>query len=254
MSTHEKEESPLLNVLVNVFLPVMVLSKMSKMPGYGEAAKFYYVGPHKALMIAVLIPFLYGLYHFIKKKEFNIFSAVGLLSVVLTGGVTLYLWNADGSVKPDAALWFGMKEAIQPLIIGLIVLVSHRTKSPLFREFVYNKGIFDVERIEFVVGEANKEEDYQKVIFRNTLYFCGTFALSAVLNLVLAMRFLGALDFTADNAQELYNQGVAKVTGWGFLVIGLPLLVISSFIIMNLLKDLGRLTGLKKEEILLIGS
>ena len=251
MSIKEKEESPLINILINVLLPVVILSYMSKEQGYGEQAKPWYIGPHKALLVAVLIPFCYGLFHFIKSREFNLFSGIGVLSVLLTGGVTLYLWNEDGSVKPDAALWFGLKEAIQPLIIGLVVLVSHWTKAPLFREFIYNENIFDISRVEKTVKEENLQTEYDQVIYRNTLLFCATFLISAGLNMFLAHYFLGALDFSASNAQELYNQGVAKITGWGFLVIGLPLFVIASFIMFKHTKDLQKLTKLKKDEVIL---
>lgn len=254
MSVKKKEESPLNNILINVLIPVLVLSYMSKDGGYGEEAKPWHIGPHKALIVAILIPLCYGIYHFIKTKEFNLFSAIGLLSVVLTGGVTLYLWNEDGTVKPDAAFWFGLKEAIQPLILGSVVLVSHRTKSPLFKEFIYNEGIFDISRVEKAVAEKGIESSYQKIVFQNTLIFCASFVVSAVLNILLAQHFLGALDFTAENAQELYNQGVAKITGWGFVVIGLPLFVLAAFIIFKHSKDLQKLTGLEKEDILLLGS
>jgi len=253
MAKKSKEESPLVNIIVNVLLPVIILSHVSKDPSL-DGAKVWHLGPMKALLIAILIPLGYGIYHYLKTKEFNLFSAVGLLSVVLTGGVTLYLWNEDGSVKSDAALWFGLKEAIQPLIIGSVVLISHRTKGPLFREFIYNQSIFDIGRIENAVSEKKIEDPYNKLIYQNTLIFCGSFVISAILNLFLAHYFLGSLDFSAHNAQELYNQGVAKITGWGFVVIGLPLFVIAAYIIFKHAKDLQKLTGLEKEDVLLLGS
>jgi len=254
MSAKAKEESPLVNIIINVLLPVMVLSYMSKDAGMVEEPKPWHLGPHKALLIAILIPLIYGIYHFAKTKEFNLFSGIGLISVLLTGGVTLYLWNPDGTVKPDAAFWFGLKEAVQPLILGGVVLASHWTKSPLFREFIYNEGLFDISRVEKAVEEKGIKESYAKLLFRNTLIFCASFVVSAILNMHLAQHFLGSLDFTAINAQELYNQGVAKITGWGFVVIGLPLMVIAAFIIFKHSKDLQKLTGLPKEDVLLIGS
>jgi hypothetical protein len=36
---------------------------------------------------------------------------------------------------------------------------------------------------------------------------------------------------TAENWKELYNKDVGRITGWGFLVIGVPLLVIGGFIL-----------------------
>lgn len=254
MADKAKEDSPLINIIINVLLPVLVLTHMSKDGLSGEEVKPWHVGPHKALLIALILPLGYGIWHFVKTKQFNLFSAVGLLSVLLTGGVTLYLWNEDGSVKSDAAFWFGLKEAVQPLILGTCFLVSHYTKKPLFREFIYSDGIFDIGRIEKAVQDGGQRSSYDQVIYRNTLLFCGSFVLSAVLNMILANYFLGSLDFDASNARELYNVAVGKITGWGFAVIGIPLMVIAGYIIFKHAKDLQRLTGLEKEDVLLLGA
>jgi len=243
-----------MNIMINVLLPVIVLSKMSKDPALVEEIQPWHLGPQKALFIALVIPLAYGIFHFIKTRKFNLFSAIGIFSILVTGGVTLYLWNPDGTVKPDAALWFGLKEAIQPLILGGVVLASHRTTGPLFREFIYNESIFDLSRIESKIKELGKENEYNQVIFQNTLVFCGSFVISAIMNLILAYYFLGSLDYSSDNAQQLYNESVAKITGWGYVVIGLPLLGISAYIIFKHIKDLQKLTGLEREEVTLIGS
>jgi len=248
----KQDESPLINIMVNVLIPVLALSKMSKDP-LVEGAKAWHLGPHKALLVALAIPLIYGIYHFVKTKKFNLFSGIGLFSVLLTGAVTLYLWNEDGTVKPDAAFWFGLKEAIQPLILGAVVLFSHRTKGPLFREFIYNESIFDVARIEKKVEENGLAEPYNKLLFTNTLIFCSSFIVSAILNILLAYHFLGNLDFDAENARELYNQGTAKIMGWGFVVILVPMLVILVTILFKHSKDLQKLTELSKEEVLLLG-
>ena len=249
----KKEESPLSNIIVNVLLPVVVLSQMSKDP-MEVGAMPWHVGPMKALIIALIIPLGYGIYHFAKTRKFNLFSAIGLFSVLLTGGVTLYLWNEDGTVKPDAAFWFGLKEAVQPLILGGVVLGSHYTKGPLFREFIYTPAIFDIKRIEAQVKELGKEEAYQKMLFQNTLFFCCSFIISAILNIGLAYFFLGNLDFTAENARELYNQGTAKIMGWGFVVILVPMMVILVSIVLKQAKDIGKLTELEREDYFLLGS
>jgi thiosulfate reductase cytochrome b subunit len=70
------------------------------------------------------------------------------------------------------------------------------------------------------------------------------------MNLGLAFYFLGDLDPSAENWKELYNADVAKITGWGFLVIGVPLLVIGGMILSKLIKGLKELTGLETERIL----
>jgi hypothetical protein len=72
-----------------------------------------------------------------------------------------------------------------------------------------------------------------------------------VMNFGLAMYFLGDLDHTAANARELYNDRIARLTGWGFAVIGVPILAFLFLTLRRLLKQLGALTGLSDQELML---
>ena len=65
------------------------------------------------------------------------------------------------------------------------------------------------------------------------------------------MYFLGKLDHTAADAKNIYNEQVGKITGWGFLVIGLPLMVFLGFTLWRLLGGLKKITGLDQDGIML---
>jgi hypothetical protein len=71
------------------------------------------------------------------------------------------------------------------------------------------------------------------------------------MNLGLAQWFFHGFDASAIDALENYNSIVAKVTGWGFAVIGVPILIFLFFTLRSLLKGLGKLTGYKDEELML---
>lgn len=249
------KEHPLANILINVLIPVLALSYLSKDPEFqqaiGKAVRPWHIGPVKALAVALVFPLGYGVWHFVKTHKPNFFSALGLVSVLLTGGLTIFLWNKDGTVKPHADVLFGLKEASIPFILGLAVIGSHFTNSPLLRVFLYSDSLFDIPKIERRVDEINGEDAYQKILFQATLLFAASFFLSTMLNFGLALYFLGDLDHTAANARELYNARIAKLTGWGFAVIGLPILVFLFFTLRRLLKSLGRLTGFQDEEMML---
>ncbi len=252
-STHQ--EHPLANILINVLIPVLALSYLSKDPEFqqaiGKAVKPWHIGPLKALLVALVPPIGYGIWHFVKTRRANFFSALGFISVLLTGGLTLFLWNGDGTVKPNADVLFGLKEASIPLILGIAVIGSHFTSSPLLRVFLYSDSFFDIPKIERRVEETQSQETYQKILFQATLLFATSFFISTLLNFGLALYFLGDLDHAAANARELYNERVAKLTGWGFAVIGVPILAFLFFTLRRLLKSLGTLTGFKDEELLL---
>lgn len=249
------QEHPLANILINVIIPVLALSYLSKDPEFqqaiGKAVKPWHIGPVKALAAALVFPIGYGIWHFAKTRKPNFFSALGLVSVLLTGGLTIFLWNKDGTVKPHADVLFGLKEASIPFILGLAVIGSHFTSSPLLRVFLYSDSIFDIPKIERQVEALNARVRYDQILFQATLWFAASFFLSTLMNFGLALYFLGDLDATAANARELYNTRIAKLTGWGFAVIGVPILVFLFLTLRRLLRNLGALTGLKDEELML---
>jgi hypothetical protein len=244
------QEHPLANIFINVLIPVLALSYLSKEPGAAEA-KAWHIGPLYALFVALAFPIGYGLWFFVKTKKMNFFSALGLFSVLLTGGLTLFLWNKDGTVKENAAVLFGLKEASIPFVLGFAVIASHWSKTPLLRTFLYSDSIFDITKIESKVNELGKQVEYQKVLLSSTILFGMSFFISTFLNFGLAMYFLGDLDHTAVDAREIYNEKVAKVTGWGFVVIGLPIMVFLFFTLRKLLGGLRDLTGFKDEELMM---
>ena len=247
-TTTTKDENPLMNLIINVIAPVIILSQMSK-DSEKIAAKAWHLGPEKAMYIALSLPIGYGIYHFIKNRKLNIFSVVGALSVLFTGVITMVIWNND-ALRPQASLLFGIKEAVVPLLLGSLFLFTHKTQNPLFNAFIYNDGMFDIDKIESEIEAENAQPAYQKLLWNSTLLFFGSFVVSAVLNLLVAFYFLHGLEPDSINWKEEYNAAVAKVMGWGFLIIGAPLLVIGGFILYYLISGLKRLTHFELEGLL----
>jgi hypothetical protein len=249
------EEHPLANILINVLIPVLALSFLSKDPALqqeiGRTPRFWHIGPLAAMIVALSLPVGYGIWHFVKTRKPNFFSSLGIISVLLTGGLTLYLWNPDGTVKPNAGLLFGIKEALIPLVLGVAILKSFRTTTPLLNIFLYNDNIFDIPKIENRVTERNAAEGYQMLLLRATRLFAASFFLSSAMNLSLALFFFAGFEATAADALETYNSIIARLTGWGFAVIGIPMLVFLFFTLRFLLAGLRELTGLKDEELML---
>jgi hypothetical protein len=255
MSKQTHQEHPFANILINVLIPVLILSYLSKDPALqeqlGKEAKPWHIGPLKAIIVALALPLGYGVWHFAKTRKFNFFSGLGLFSVVLTGGLTLYLWNKDGSVKEHAGILFGIKEGVIPLALGFAVLLSQRSATPLLNVFLYNDSLFDIPKIEKTVEEKNAESSYKSVIKQATHLFAVSFFISSVLNVLLSLWFFRGFDRTAADALEVYNGIIGKLTGWGFAVIGVPLLVFLFFTLQKLLKGLREVTGLKDDDLML---
>ena len=250
-----KQEHPLANILVNVIVPALVLSFLSKDPEIqaklGKVARPWHIGPLWAMVIALVLPLGYGIWHYIQTRKGNFFSALGLISVLLSGGLTLYLWNDDGSVKPNAGLLFGLKEGLIPLFLGFAILSSRKSATPLIRVFLYNDTIFDIPKIEARIAQRGEESRYSGLLDGATRLFAASFFLSAVMNVGLAQWFFRGFDAKAIDALEVYNAIIGKLQWAGFIAIGVPLMGILFLILTKLLKGLRELTGLKDDELMM---
>ena len=240
----KKADNSLLDIAINVIAPVMILSFMSK-----EEGKLWHLGPVIAMTIALILPLAFGIWHFIQHKKLNLFSCVGLFAILLTGLITIYLYY-DPSSRPHVGIIFGIKEAIQPLVIGSLFVFTHKMKSPLLNTFLFNDALFDVKRIEKSVKKQDNQSDYKALLWKCSLIMFGSFCVSAVANLALSLYFFKGLSPAVDNWKVEYNEIVGKITGWGFLVIGAPFFFVMAFILYFMLNGLKKITGLETEEIL----
>ena len=166
--------------------------------------------------------------------------------MLLSGFITIHVWNDDGSVKENADLLFAIKEAAIPLMLGAAMLYSHKTKNPMIDVFFLNPDIFDISKIEETAKEKNTFNDYLAFRLKLTWMFASSFLLSSVLNFILAMYLL-----KDANDKESYNLAVGKVMGYGYLVIGIPLMMIMIACLLYLMKPISRITGLTREEFMM---
>src|SRR5688500_1020542 len=134
-----KRENLILNLACNLAIPTFVLMKLSNEDR---------LGPQWGMVVALLFPLGYGVYDLIQRKKTNLFSIIGILSVLLTG--TMNQMKADG-------LWFAVKEAAIPTLFGVAVLVSMRTKRPLVRELLWNDQVIDTARVDAVLTERGRD-------------------------------------------------------------------------------------------------
>ena len=123
--TKKKPDNSLVDIVINVIAPVMILSYMSK-----EEGEFWHLGPVNAMSIALVLPLAFGIWHFIKHKKLNLFSCVGLFAILLTGLITIYLFYNEAA-RQHVGIIFGIKEAVQPLVIGSLFLITHKMSAPL---------------------------------------------------------------------------------------------------------------------------
>jgi hypothetical protein len=219
-------ENVWVNLFCNAILPGLLLTKLSRPER---------LGPVWALVIAVSIPLVYGIYDLIRRRKWNIFSVLGIVGTLLTGGLGL---------MKTANLWFAVKEAAIPLILGLAIPISLRTKKPLVREMLYNDQVLDTHRIGAALAERGSEAGFDRELRKASWRLAGSFFLSAVLNYFLARWLVTATPGSPEHAAQ-----IGKLNGVSWPVIVLPSMAIMMVALFRLLKGLERLTGLKGEEL-----
>jgi hypothetical protein len=221
-----KRESLLLNLVCNIALPTLVLTKLS-----GENR----LGPTWGMVVALAFPFGYGVYDLIRRRKTNLFSIVGVLSVLLTGGLN--------QMKADV-FWFAVKEAAVPTLFGVAVVWSGRTKRPLVRELLWNEQVIDTARVDAVLTERNQHAAFERLLAQATNGLAVSFLLSAVLNYGLARYLLKNPPGT-----EAFNAELGRMHLLSWPVIVLPYMAVTMFVLWRLLNGFTRLTGLQLEEI-----
>ena len=167
-ATPERRENVLLSLGINIAIPAIILMKAS-----GENA----LGPVGGLLVALAFPLTYGVVDFARRREWNIVSVLGFVSVLLTGGI--------GLLQLDPK-WIAVKEAAVPAILGIAVVLSMRTRFPIVRTFLYNDKIIRVQEVDEALARRGNHAAFDRTLVNASWMLAGSFFVSSVLNFVLA--------------------------------------------------------------------
>jgi hypothetical protein len=231
----EKKENPLLNIALNILLPVWVLNAGSKYdhPWAAEVA----------LGLGLMFPIIYGLWDYRTNGRRNFVSLLGVFNVLLTGGFALF------ELTP---FWFVVKEAIFPLVLGLGVLSSQWIgKQAFFEMIVRNSGSLDFTKVDTRVNELGIASRMNSLFRKSNMLFASSFFVSALLNLLLATKVFISIPTDLPTAQRklLLNEQIAQMTWKGWVVIALPLTLFMMVIFWFFFKRLKVLTGLDLDDL-----
>ncbi len=231
----KQRENPLYSLLFNIIIPVVILNK-------GHWIFSHHAGV-SALLVALAFPLLYGTYDKVKNKRKNWMSALGLLNVLTTGGLALFKMQG---------IWFAIKEAMFPLLLGVFVYFSIYAKKSFFEYMIEHAGLTQWTQIEELTNHSlNLKQSIKKLFKRSTVLFSSSFFISAILNFILALYIFNDSQIsTTENPDILLNKKIADMTWVGLLVIGLPMTFFSAIIFWRFLKKLSQLTQLPIEKLL----
>jgi hypothetical protein len=230
-----KRENTFLNLGFNLVLPILLLTKGKDWFGrYLEP--FFDNVAIGVLLIAIAFPVGYFIYDYITRSKINIFSILGLVSVLLTGGI---------GILQIPTQWFAVKEAAIPLLLGLAVVVSLKTPYPLIRTLLYNPDIINVEKVQAGLKARQCEAAFERLLVHCTWLLAASFLLSAVLNFFIARWMV-----TSEAGTDAFNQEVADMMKWSFLIIALPSIAIMMVALLKLFRGIKEMTGLELEEVI----
>ncbi|OEY66140.1 VC0807 family protein [Marinobacter sp. X15-166B] len=223
----EHKPRPWVDLLVSIIIPSVILMKFS-----GDA----HLGSTWALIIGLAFPLGWGLFELVRYRKYNFIAVLGVVSVGLTGGIGLM------ELDPQ---WLAVKEAAVPLLIGLAVLVSTRTKYPLVRTLLYNPKILNVEKIRQALVKHQCEAEFEARLLTASYLFSGTFLFSSVMNYILAKWIV-----VSPAGTQAFNEELGRMTLVSYPMIAIPSMIMMMAIFYYLWRTIRRLTGYTLEEVM----
>lgn len=219
----DKKENPWFNIILNVVIPSVIMTKFSGPEHLGETW---------GLVIALAFPLSYGIYDYFERKKFNFFSALGLFSVLMTGGIGLFKLNKS---------WMIAKETAIPMIMGLVVLISERTPYPIVK--IFFQQIMELEKIQQAFVERAQGSRFDALFRIASRGLGGSFFLSALLNYILAVQIL-----KGEPGTQEFTESLGKMTALSFPVITLPMMIVVGGLMAYMIKTIQSVTEMEFEE------
>jgi intracellular septation protein A len=213
------------NLGFNIAVPALVMTKGQTWLG---------LPPLPALLIALAFPLAYGVYDLVKRRVWNIFSIIGLIGLVATGGIGLL------KLSPQ---WLAVKDAAVPIILGIAVLATLPARRPLIQALLLNPSVVDTVRIDTALDARQSRPAFRVLLRRVTYLVAASFFLHGIVNYILVRHIVkhaaGTPEFTAE-------VGHLTVLSWPLIILPSGLLVMAA--LWLLLHGLRKLTGLEIED------
>jgi hypothetical protein len=229
---HKSNSSSFSNIIFNIFIPVMILNKGTK---FGLTAV-------QAVLLALSFPLFFGLYSIIKEKKINYIALLGLANILVSGTL---------SILALGGIWFAVKEALFPLLIGGFVLGSSFTKSPFFKTLFLNPAAFNVTKIEEKLDTSDKKNTFELLMKHSTQWLSSSFLISAALNFILSLYIFTPLPeaLSITEKQELLSKQLGQMTLYSMPMILVPMMIFVGLILYFAFKKTSSLTGLTMDDL-----
>ncbi len=221
--------NPIAELILTIALPSLVLDQLSAPES---------LGPFWALVLSLCFPVVFGGWCLWTKKGWNVFSILGFVTILLSGGL--------GLLKLDA-FWFAVKESAMPVMLGLAFPLTHRFGTPLINALVMQPHILNMRSLnESLAADQAKRGAFGTVLFHASCGMGLGMVGSAVANFFLALWLLGG----REPGSEAFVKGIAKLNWVSLAVIGIPMTLVMLAVFIWLIRQIQHITGLQRHELL----
>ncbi len=230
----DQKENSFSHVIFNILIPVIILNKGHK---WGLA-------PQWGVVLALSFPVFFSIKSWFQSHKINFVSVLGILNVLVSGTLTLLALGG---------IWFAVKEATFPLLIGAFVFGSSWSKKPFFQTLFMNPSTFDVKKVEEKLETDEKKQNFSNLMKKATLLLSISFLMSAVLNFVLALKIFTpfAENLTDLQKQEILNEQLSHMTLYSMIVILVPSMIFLGCLLFYTFKKINQITGLSTDDLLI---
>lgn len=219
--------NPLIELLINLVIPSLILMNLSDPED---------LGPAKALLLALAFPLFWGTRDLIRRGKINVFAALGMLNVILTGGIGLLQLDTQ---------WLAVKEAAIPGLIGVAIAISAYTNYPLVRVLLYTPALMKVEQIQASLEERGNTAAFESRLRIATWMLACSFFFSSVMNYILAVWIV-----TSPSGTPAFNEELGRMTLLSYPMIALPATVLMMAVLYYLARSIRKLAGLSLTDVL----
>ena len=222
------QPNPIVEIVLTVALPSMALDYLS------ETER---LGPVWALVVSMLFPLGFGVWSWLKHSSWNALSALGLITVLLSGGL--------GLLKLDA-FWFAVKESAMPVFLGMAFPLSHRWGKPLINSMIMQPQLVNVRSLNAALEEPEKRARFNTALLGASWHLGLGMVASAVANFFLAMWILGG----KEPGTPAFVKGVGTLNWSSTVLIGAMLMGIMMLVMIRFLRQVEGITGLDRDDLL----
>ncbi|MBA3034380.1 MAG: MFS transporter [Gammaproteobacteria bacterium] len=219
--------NPLIELLINLVIPSLILMNLSDPED---------LGPAKALLLALAFPLFWGTRDLMRRRKINVFAALGMINVILTGGIGLLQLDTQ---------WLAVKEAAIPGLIGIAVAISAYTPYPLVRVLLYTPALMKVELIQTSLEERGNTAAFESRLRIATWMLACSFFFSSVMNYILAVWIV-----TSPSGTPAFNEELGRLTLLSYPMIALPATVLMMAVLYYLVRSIRALAGLSFTDVL----